>query len=146
MTPYPHHYTVTTLAGGTGDVPLSAVGLPPLSTAPPAEFGGPGDAWSPETLFVGAVADCFVLTFRAVARAAGYSWQQLECKVEGTLDRSEGVTRFTHYRTDATLTVAPGDDHAKAEALLERAERACLIANSLNGTRELRATVVERAG
>jgi organic hydroperoxide reductase OsmC/OhrA len=146
MTPYPHHYTVTAAVGSSGDVPLASAGLPTLASAPPAEFGGPGNLWSPETLLVAAVADCFVLTFRAVARAAGFAWQSLDCRVEGTLERVDGVTRFTAYRTHATLTLAPGADHAKGEALLERSEQVCLVANSLNGTRELTSTLLESNG
>ena len=65
-----HHYSVQASAGVDTDVVLTAAGIPDLATASPAEFGGPGDRWSPETLLVGAVANCFVLTFRAVARAS----------------------------------------------------------------------------
>jgi len=57
MHPYPHLYTVQASASPEGDVPLACAGLPTLTTAPPAEFDGPGDRWSPETLLVGAVAD-----------------------------------------------------------------------------------------
>ena len=52
-------------SSGDGDVALSGDGLPAIATAPPAEFGGPGDRWSPETLLAAAVADCFVLGFRS---------------------------------------------------------------------------------
>ena len=52
MHPYPHHYVVTASAAPEGDVPVSCAGLPGLVTAPPAEFDGPGDRWSPETLLV----------------------------------------------------------------------------------------------
>jgi organic hydroperoxide reductase OsmC/OhrA len=45
------------------------VNVPTLSTATPEEFGGPGDAWSPELLLLGAVESCFLFTFRAVAHA-----------------------------------------------------------------------------
>jgi organic hydroperoxide reductase OsmC/OhrA len=31
------------------------------------QLGGPGGQWSPETLLVAAAAECFILTFRAVA-------------------------------------------------------------------------------
>lgn len=143
MKPYPHVYAVTAAGGGSGTLELRSAGLPSLVTAPPAEFDGPGDAWSPETLLVGAVADCFILTFRAVARAARFEWSALECQVEGRLERAEGGAQFTAFRTVATLTLAPGTDGAKARELLERSERNCLVANSLRGSREL---VVELRG
>ncbi len=145
MQPYPHTYTVHASGTATGSIPVSATGLPTLETAPPAEFDGPGDVWSPESLLVAAIADCFILTFRGVSRAAGLQWQQLQCEVDGTLERVGGVTQFTRYTTRATLTLAPGADHAKVHALLERAEKVCLVANSLRGERTLEARLVETA-
>jgi organic hydroperoxide reductase OsmC/OhrA len=143
MQPYPHTYSVSAKASATGLVPVESPGLPPLATAPPKEFDGPGDVWSPETLLVAAVADCYILTFRAVARAAKFEWEELKCEVEGVLARVDGVTRFSGYTTVATLSVMPGTDHAKAEELLERAERLCLVSNSLLGGRRLIVHIME---
>ena len=129
MHPYPHHYTVQARAEATGDVEISAEGLPTLRTAPPVEFDGPGDRWSPETLLCAAVADCFVLSFRAIARASKLDWTGLECRVEGTLDRVEGKSRFTEVVVHATLRVPGGVDQERATRLLEKAEQSCLISN-----------------
>jgi organic hydroperoxide reductase OsmC/OhrA len=142
MHPYPHLYTVQASANPTGDVPVTSAGLPALATAPPAEFDGPGDRWSPETLLVAAVADCFLLSFRGVARANKFAWDSLECSVEGKLDKVEGKTHFTHYTVRATLRVPAGTEETKARQLLERAEHVCLISNSLVGQRSLESTVV----
>lgn len=142
MHPYPHQYTVQATANPSGDVPVTSAGLPGLVTAPPAEFDGPGDRWSPETLLVAAVADCFLLSFRGVARANKFDWHSLECSVEGTLDRVEGRTRFTRMAVRATLRVPAGTDEAKARQLMERAEHVCLISNSLLAERSIEATVV----
>jgi organic hydroperoxide reductase OsmC/OhrA len=143
MKPYPHVYHVTAHGSATGPVPVESPGLPELVTAPPAEFDGPGDVWSPETLLVASVADCFILTFRGVTRAARFEWLTLGCQVEGVLERIEGVTRFSRYTTRATLTVKAGVDVPKAKELLERAEKLCLVANSLQGERLLEVQVVE---
>ena len=143
MHPYPHTYSVSAKGTTTGLVPVESPGLPVLTTAPPKEFDGPGDVWSPETLLVAAIADCYILTFRGVARAAKLEWNDLKCEVEGVLERVEGVTRFTGYTNRATLTVKPGADHEKAKELLERAERVCLVNNSLLGDRRLVPNVVE---
>ena len=142
MHPYPHLYTVQASASPAGDVPVTAAGLPALATAPPAEFDGPGDRWSPETLLVAAIADCFILSFRGVARANKFAWDALECSVEGTLDKVDGRTHFTHYLVRATLRVPAGTDEAKARKLLERAEHVCLISNSLVGQRALESTII----
>jgi organic hydroperoxide reductase OsmC/OhrA len=142
MHPYPHHYVVRAAATPEGDVPVDADRLPTLQTAPPAEFDGPGDRWSPETLFCAAIADCFLLSFRSVARASKLEWQGLECSVEGKLDRVEGKSRFTHVLVKATLRVPAGTDQARAVKLLEKAEQVCLISNSLLAERHVEPTVV----
>src|SRR5579871_3901266 len=103
MDPYPHTYRSGASSGSSGVVAVATAGVAPLATAPPPEFGGPGGHWSPETLLVGALADCFVLSFRSVARAARFEWVSLDCQIEGVLDKHEGVTRFTEFRTRATL-------------------------------------------
>jgi organic hydroperoxide reductase OsmC/OhrA len=141
MTSYPHHYTATASAVMEGNVSLESPRLPALSTAAPAEFGGPGDHWSPETLCVGAVADCFILTFRSVARAAKLPWLSLRTEAVGTLERVERTTQFTHFALRATLVVAAGVSDKDARAALERAERGCLIRNSLKGTSHLDVTI-----
>jgi peroxiredoxin-like protein len=141
MQEFPHRYAVAAVASSEGDVALQGERLPSLVSAPPAEFGGPGDRWSPETLLVAALADCFVLTFRAIARASKLSWLSLRCEVEGTLDRVERVTQFTGFRVRASLRVPPGTSEEQARRLLARAEQSCLITNSLKGPAHLEAEV-----
>jgi organic hydroperoxide reductase OsmC/OhrA len=145
MHPYPHVYDVTAAGTGTGTVVVSSPGLPDLATAPPPQFDGPGGFWSPENLLCAALADCFILTYRGVARVARFDWMQLQVRVEGTLEKQEGVTRFTRFATTAVLTVATGSDEQKARNLLERAEHGCLISNSLQGTRTLEVQIVTAA-
>jgi organic hydroperoxide reductase OsmC/OhrA len=142
MHPYPHHYTVSAVASPAGSVAVSATGLPDIATAPPPEFDGPGDQWSPESLLCAAVADCFLLSFRSYARAARFEWQQLACQVEGTLERVAGVSSFTSFTTRATLRITADADEARARVLMEQAEHGCLIANSLRGSRTLVAQVL----
>lgn len=141
MQPYPHTYIASATARDAGRVAVSAPRLPSFDTAPPPEFGGPGDVWSPETLLCASIADCFILTFRAMARAAHLEWRELECRVEGTLERAEGVSQFTRFTTTARLELPLGADVAKGRRLLEQAEDGCLIANSLRGKRRLEAEV-----
>ncbi len=58
MQAYPHHYDVHAAAETEGSVLIRSQGFPTLTTAPPPQFGGPSDQWSPETLLVAAAADC----------------------------------------------------------------------------------------
>ena len=143
MQDYPHRYQASASAGPTGDVAIASPGLPTLVSGPPPQFGGRDDQWSPETFLVAAIVDCFILTFRAVARAAKLDWRGLDARIEGTLDRVERVSRFTDYELHATLTVAASTDRAKAQQLLEKAEHGCLISSSLNAKVRLVTTIVE---
>ncbi len=137
MQDYPHHYPVTASVTASANVTLSSPGLDELESAPPAEFGGPGDLWSPETLLAAAVADCFVLSFRAIARASKLDWVSLQCDVDAVLDKVDGVTRFTEVNERVVLVVPEGTSDVKAAKLLEKAEHVCLITNSLTATTSL---------
>ncbi len=141
MKAYPHHYQVAAKAGPEGEVLLSSAGLEDLRSAPPTEFDGPGDRWSPETLLTAAIIDCFILTFRAIARAGKLTWISLDCDIEGTLERAEGVTRFTSFRINARLGVPAGADVEAAERALHKAEANCLVSNSLSAHPELFASI-----
>lgn len=137
MHPFPHHYVVNAAVRPDGDVPLSSAGMRIIESAPPKEFDGPGNQWSPEGLLTAAVADCFVLGFRAIATASKFAWTNLEARTQGTLDRVEGKMRFTRFDTHARLHIPPGADVERAKKLLEKAEFNCLVANSLNSERHL---------
>ncbi|MGR9091809.1 MAG: OsmC family protein [Gammaproteobacteria bacterium] len=145
MEKLPHHYTVYATVQPEGDVSISATDLETIPSAPPREFGGPGNRWSPESLLVAAVADCFVLSFRAVASASKLSWASLECEVEGKLERSERTTKFTEFEVAAKLTIPQDTLEEKALRALEKAEAICLITNSLSGKTHLKAEVTKLA-
>jgi organic hydroperoxide reductase OsmC/OhrA len=140
--PYPHTYQAAASAEASGSVAVTSAELPRLETAAPPEFDGPGGLWSPETLLCASLADCFILTFRALSRAAKLTWLRLGCRVEGVLERVERTPRFTRFTTFAELLVPAGTDVEAARKLLERAEHGCLIANSVSGARALVAQVV----
>ena len=142
MQDFPHHYQVSANAEAEGTIALKSDNMPQLISAPPAEFGGPGDQWSPEHLLVASVADCFILTFRAIARASKLEWESLEASADGVLDRVERVTKFTSITVRATLTVPAGTDQEKARRLLEKAEDACLITNSMTAETHLEADII----
>ena len=141
MQDFPHHYKTTAAARYDSNVELTSPGLEALESAGPPEFGGPGDLWSPETLLSAAIADCFILSFRAIARASDFEWISLRCDVDAVLEKVEKVTQFTEIHETVVLEVPAGSDEAKAMRLLERAEHVCLITNSMTGTTHLAATV-----
>lgn len=142
MQPLPHHYAVRLSAGPTGYADLLADGLPHLKLQAPPEFGGPGDAWSPETLLLAAVQGCFLLTFRAVAAAAQVPFESMSVETWGTLDRNHAALRFTEIVVTPTITVPQDTDLARVRRLVEKAEQACLITASLSTPVRVDATLV----
>lgn len=141
MQDFPHHYVVAASAHSDSNVQLASPGVPNIESAGPAEFGGPGDQWSPETLLVASVADCFILSFKAIARASRLDWVSLTCDVVGDLDRVERVTQFVGFKVRATLEIPQTTNEEKALRLLEKAEKSCLITNSLIADSHLEAEV-----
>ncbi|MGC8521112.1 MAG: OsmC family protein [Steroidobacteraceae bacterium] len=143
MEPYPHTYIAEASGAFSGAVTVAAPGLAAISSEAARQFGGPGNAWSPETLLIAALADCYVFTFRAVSAAAMFGWRRLECRAEGLLEKRERLAQFTHITVQAALTLAPGADAARAKRLLRQADRACLIANSLKADRTLEIRIIQ---
>jgi peroxiredoxin-like protein len=131
MKPLPHRYAARIAGGPDGYATLSSPGVPDLRSAPPEDFGGPGDAWSPEQLLLAAVQSCFLLTFRAVAQASRLEWASMSVEAEGVVDRAGGVTRFTEIVLRPRVALPAGTDWVRVQRALEKAERACLVSSSL---------------
>ena len=131
MKPLPHRYEVQLSGGPSGYATVSTKGIPDLRSAPPLDFDGPGDAWSPEHLLLAAVETCFLFTLRAVAKASRVEFLALDLSSEGTVDRQDGVTRFTEIVLRPRLTIGPGTDRDRVLAVLQKSERGCLVSASL---------------
>ena len=142
MQPLPHHYQVQ--ANSTPDTQIisSSNGIPDMVTAGPAEFGGPGDQWSPETLFVSAIASCFVLSFKAVANASKFPWKSIDCESIGKLEKVGRPMQFTEITTKVRLVIDDPDSQEKALKLLKKSEAICVVTNSLNAELKLECDIV----
>jgi len=108
-------------------------GLAPLEVATPPEFGGHPHIWSPEHLFVGAVASCFMTTFLTVATLSRLELTALSVPASGTLARGEDRRyRFTRIVLRPRIVLADERDRDRAYRLAEKAEAACLVSRSIN--------------
>jgi organic hydroperoxide reductase OsmC/OhrA len=143
MKPLPHLYEVSLSGGATGCATSSAADVPPLRSAPPKDFDGPGDAWSPEQLLLAAVETCFLFTFRAIARASKFDFVSLDLRGSGTVDRRDGVTLFTEIVLNTRLTVPKGTDPERARRLLDKGKNGCLVTASLSVPARLEIEIVE---
>jgi organic hydroperoxide reductase OsmC/OhrA len=137
MRDFPYHYVVVASGRIDDQLELKSSGLPVLYSAPPIEFDGPGNRWSPETLLVAAVGGCFILTFRAVARASKLTYVSIECETRGTLERVDRRPQFRQFDVHARLILPPDVDHELARRVLKKAENSCLITRSLKGESHL---------
>lgn len=137
----PHRYSARAHGGPTGDAVVYHNGLETLVTGAPPQFDGPEGYWSPETLLVAALADCFLLTFRALATRARLAFLQLSVTANGTLDKTRAGLGFTGFDIDARLRLSDPQRKDEAERLLHEAEKRCLIGQSLTGETRLSARV-----
>jgi organic hydroperoxide reductase OsmC/OhrA len=121
---------------------LERVGLFPCG---PKNFPAP-TRWSPETPFVAAVGDCYVLAFSAVAALFKLPRTSIDCRVDGVVDRPHRIMQLVDVAVQATLT-SPGDAGPElALRVLQQATHACPITNSLKAPVILDVAVVAAAG
>lgn len=129
-----HDYHVELTGTGTKTGRLTAIddGLPELDVASPPEFGGPGRIWSPEHLFVASVASCLMTTFMSMAERSGVDVLSYADESVGRLSRDEdGLFRIERITLRPRIVIAPESRLDRAERLIEKAERVCLIGRSI---------------
>jgi len=127
-----HEYRVEAIGAGGRNGVVHAEGiLPAISFSPPPEFQGEVGRWTPEHFLVAAVASCFISTFEGVAQTSRLEFDSLRLAAEGVLTRQDGSWRFTEIRLRPAVTVRKEEDHDRALRLLEKAEKSCLVARSL---------------
>jgi organic hydroperoxide reductase OsmC/OhrA len=116
--------------------------LPHLSVSSPPQFDGPHGIWSPEHLFVAAVASCLMTTFRSIAEMSGLEVLEYSDSASGLLIRGEDrLYRIGEVTLRPRVVIADPDKVDRALRLLEKAERVCLISRSINAEVHLEPTV-----
>jgi len=110
---------------------LAVSGKPPVEVATPPEFKGHEGIWSPEDLYVAAVNSCIMTTFLAFAGREGLAFEEYGSEAEGLLEFVEGKFTFTKIVVRPRIVLRPGEDRAKAEEILHKADRNCLVSNSI---------------
>lgn len=117
----------------TGILESVGDGLPALGVAAPPEFGGPAGIWSPEHLYVSALASCLMTTFRALAEKAGLEILEYSDDASGRLERAgDGLYRIERVTLCPRIVLTDDSLIPKAERLLNKAEKVCLIGRSVS--------------
>ncbi|MBK6315638.1 MAG: OsmC family protein [Blastocatellia bacterium] len=121
---------------------LSSTGLPDIQVAAPPEFKGHPGVWTPEHLFVSATASCFVTTFLAIAELSKLEFVGITTTAVGKLEKIEGQGYLiSEIVIRPTLTVKHAGDEERALRILEKAERNCLVSNSIKSVVRLESVV-----
>lgn len=103
-----------------------------LEVATPPEFPkGMEGIWSPEHLFTAAVSSCFMTTFLAIAEHSKLEFKNFSCPAKGKLSKLDGKFAMSQVVLEPVLIIINDEDREKAEKILHKAERVCLITNSL---------------
>src|SRR6202140_918075 len=128
----PHEYRIKAFgAGGRNGVVQAEGVLSSISFSAPPEFLGEPGRWTPEHFLVAAVASCFVSTFSGIAEKSRLGFASFNLDAEGVLGNKDGNWRFTKIKLRPVVTVLNEEDRDRAIHLLEKAEKSCLIARSL---------------
>ena len=110
---------------------MAAAGKTPVVVATPPEFKGHEGIWSPEDLYVASVNVCVMSTFLAFAGRAPLDFSGYESEAEGLLELVDGQFRFTKIVVRPRISLRSEGDRAAAEEILHKAERHCLVSNSI---------------
>lgn len=129
--PKSYRYPVSVRWSGEKKGTLAVTGKPSVEVATPPEFKGHEGIWSPEDLYVAAVNSCIMTTFLAYAARSGLAFEAYESTAEGLLEFADDRFAFTKVVVRPRIALRPGEEKAKAEDVLRKAERDCLVSNSI---------------
>jgi peroxiredoxin-like protein len=128
------NYYYTTQVEWTGERhgDLSAPVLPSLKVDAPPEFKGHQGVWTPEHLFVASVNSCFMTTFLATAENSKLEFESFRADAKGKLEKiADKGFMMTEITLQPTLVIGNARDAERASRILEKAEKHCLISNSI---------------
>jgi peroxiredoxin-like protein len=99
--------------------------------AAPPQFGGLEGRWTPEDLFISAVASCYTTTFHAIADSSKFDYNDLEVEAEGIVKKTGTGYAFAEIVLRPSLTIPNEDSRERAVTLLQRARELCLVSRAL---------------
>jgi peroxiredoxin-like protein len=103
-----------------------------IQVATPPEFGGEGNPWTPEHLFLSAISSCFMTTYLAFAKKLGFEISHFDCNAIGQIEIVEGKYKFTNINLFPKVYIISEELRDKARIAMEKTHKYCLITNSVN--------------
>jgi len=120
---------------------LRAPVLPELRIDAPPEFKGHDGVWTPEHLFVASVNSCFMTTFLAIAENSKLDFISFKAGATGRLEKMERGFAMTEITLHPKLVIKNAGDFERANRILEKAEKHCLISNSIKSETRVEAEI-----
>lgn len=105
--------------------------FPPIPCAVPAEFMGPGGAYSPEDLFALSILNCIIATFKVYAEKGKVSFKTIKGKAQLTVDKLVDQPGFGMTHIDIALDIENASDPERVRHVLEHAIKDCAVSNSI---------------
>ena len=102
-----------------------------FEVAPPEFPGGMEGIWSPEHLFVASVNSCLMTTFLAIAEFSKFEYLSFSVDAKGKLEKVDGKFMMSEIELKPVLEINDAEKEAKGIRIIEKAEAACLISNSI---------------
>ena len=113
-----------------------------IRVATPVPFGGEGKEWSPEHLYVSAIAGCFMNTYLYFAGKLGFETSHFICEARGKIALSKGRYVFTRIDLYPKIFIANEAFRAKAQQALTKSVSNSLVVNSSKAVINCRAEIL----
>jgi len=132
-------------SSGIGSQWLAQVNsLPPIPSAIPPEFMGPGGGYSPEDLFGISVLNCLIALYKVYCDKTKTSFQEITAKVILTADKNSSSSIFYISHLDIFLNVIGASDKDMAQKNLDNAIKDCPISNSIKSAKSFHTNVIQK--
>lgn len=145
MAKFPMYFEVeaNALSGISSQWTAQTDSLPPIPSAIPPEFMGPGGGYSPEDLFAIAVVNCVIATFKVYAEKGKLSFQNVQGKGRLTVDKLPLNGSFGMTKIDITLDIKGASDGELAKKTMEQSIKDCAVSNSIKSGKTFHITLSE---
>jgi len=114
------------------DHTIAASGKPEIAASSDPAFRGNRSRYNPEELLVASLSSCHLLWYLYLCSVNGVRVVEYRDDASGTMEeREDGTAEFARVELRPIVTIAPGNDRARALALHHDAHRLCFIARSV---------------
>lgn len=133
MIKFPLKFEVSASAGPKAESQWTAQAdnLPPIVSAIPPEFMGPGGGYSPEDLFAISLLNCLIATFKVYCERSNVHFEKVDGRVQLTVDKMAGETGFAMTQAEIFFDITGASDVEKARKMMNSAIKDCAVSNSI---------------